>query len=682
MALPTIGNLFMAFGLLSAVVSVVALTWGHRAGESEGESLTNIGYLSTFAAAVFLTLSSSTLVTAFFREDFSFQYVVEQHTTDVSSLAWLYKLAGWWAGREGSLLFWAWLIALFAAWVAFKRMGITDRLSNVALAATNVVQVAFLAALFIENNNPFKVTPPDWLNPATGELLVPYAMNPLLQHWAMILHPPTLFVGYAGLTIPFAFAMAALITKDASKRWVELCDRITVFSWLFLGIGIGLGSIWAYVVLGWGGYWAWDPVENASLLPWLTGVGLLHSFTVYRRRNAFKGWAISMATFSLFFVILGTFITRSGVIQSVHAFEKDPLSLGYFLAMMIGVLIAGLGGLFLRWETFRSEDEFDSLLSKEASYYFNNVIMLVSALVVAFLTLSPAFGLREYGPATYDALAHPIGILYVGIMAICPILSWRKTEGPAFWSRAKWPLGGAAALAVPLLAIWWFELWPNRFKGSVKVLPFEQAIYGPETVIGLLVGALAISLPIYLFIDGARKRAAAKNEGFGTAFLAILTKARTQSGGYITHLGIGIILVGLIGSAMFVNDVKATVAEKPGEKFEAGGYTFTFKSVDQQTLPNGDVDTRLLFDVSRDGRVIGTVNPGQLRFARQGQVRLEAAVISEFLHDIFVVFEQASEEGLAMNVKINPLISWAWFGFALTIIGTVLAMWPKRAAAA
>ncbi len=317
----TLGNLFLGLSALASLLAVISLFWGRVLGAKEGESVTNMGYFLTFGVMGALTVSVGTLLSAFFREDFAFQYVAENHSTDISGLSWLYKISGVWAGREGSLLFWAWLIALFGGYMAWKRMSETDDLSNMSLAVFNIVQLCFTAALLIPLNNPFKVSPAGWVG-ADGELLANVAMNPLLQHWAMIFHPPTLFIGYAGLAVPFAFAIGALIVGDGSKRWVTFVDRITVFSWLFLGIGIGLGAIWAYVVLGWGGYWAWDPVENASLLPWLTGVGLLHSFTVYRRRGGFKKWAVVMATASFILVILGTFITRSGIVQSVHAFQQ------------------------------------------------------------------------------------------------------------------------------------------------------------------------------------------------------------------------------------------------------------------------------------------------------------------------------------------------------------------------
>ncbi len=675
----TVGNLLVWLALIVAAVSIGSLFMGRRAGEEEGETLTNVGYVATFGVFGALTVSVTILVAAFFQENFAFMYVAENHSTDVSSIAWLYDLSGLWAGREGSLLFWAWLVALFGAYVAYRRIHETDELSNMSLLVFNIIQVFFLVSLLIDKNNPFKTTPAAWLGP-NGELMAAVAMNPLLQHWAMILHPPTLFVGYAGLSVPFAFAIGALIVGDGSKKWVVITDRITVFAWLFLGIGIGLGAIWAYVVLGWGGFWAWDPVENASLLPWLTGVGLLHSFTIYRRRGAFKKWAVIMATATFILVILGTFITRSGVIQSVHAFAKDPLSLFVFLSMMILAAIAAVVGLVIRSKEFEGADEFESLTSKESAYYFNNVLMLVAAVVVAGLTMSPAFGGKSYGAETYNAIARPVGILYVLIMAVCPILSWGKTDGATFWKRIKWPVITAGVLTALLGVIWWVELWPNYLVENPAANPLTSVVHGWEALIGLATGALAITVAVYLFADGARKRSAAKGEGYLTSLWRIITKARTQSGGYITHLGVGIILIGLVGSTMFVNEQMATVDTVEGAQFEVGHYTFTYQGIVQEQLENGDIVTNVTFDVDKDGEHIATAAPGKIDFYRQQQTKLNADLIVEPLHDLFVVYQGGEGEIISMQVKINPLISWVWAGFLLTIVGTALASYPKKRA--
>jgi len=687
----TLGQVLLAISAVAAFASIGALVWGHRLGRKEGEGLTNTGYIATFVIAGSMTLALLVLVIAFFRKDFTFLYVALNHSTDVSGLSWLYNLSGVWAGREGSLFFWAWLLSVFAAWMAYKRLDVTDALSNIGLAITNFVQIFFLIALFIETNNPFRTAVIDAAGNLTsgveqfGNINV-LAMNPLLQHWAMILHPPALFIGYAGLTIPFAYALAAVLLGDSSKKWVEIVDRTTVFSWLMLGIGIGLGSIWAYVVLGWGGFWAWDPVENASLLPWLTGVGLLHSFTVYKRREGFKMWAVMMAAVTFVLVLLGTFITRSGVIQSVHSFKPDNLSLWWFLSMMVLSLAVTAIALFgFRAKEFGSDDEFESIISKEGSYYFNNVLMLLAAILVAGMTLAPAFKGPTFNAATFDLLARPIGILYVAIMAICPLLSWNKTDPATFWSRAKWPLGGAAVLATGFLTVWATVMLPN-YTPSAKRLPNLTAILPAvdhtEAVIGILVASLAIALPIYLFIDGARKRASAKGESFGSALGSIIFKARSQSGGYITHLGIGIILIGLIGSTMYVKDVQFFLKEQDGAKQSVGGYDFIFRGFSDVTLPNGDGVSKAKIDVQQGGRSLGRMTPGMTQFANRPpdqNSRLDAAVDVQLLRDLFVVFQGSDQaRGLSFDVKINPMISWAWAGFLITILGAAIAMWPKK----
>lgn len=688
----TFGTVALGVALLASIFSVFVLPRARTDRAGEPATRLHPGYLATFVAAGALTVANLIIVAGFFGNDFSLMYVAENHSTDVSSLAWLYKLSGLWAGREGSLLFWAWLLALFAAWIAYRRMDITDKLSNMGLAITNVILALFTAGMMLSDpNNPFKASPAEWLGP-NGELLVNTAMNPLLQHWAMILHPPTLFIGYAGLTIPFAFAIAALIINDGSDAWVRIVDRITVFSWLFLGAGIGLGSVWAYVVLGWGGYWAWDPVENASLLPWLTGVGLIHSFTVYRRRGGFKRWTVMNAAVTFALVILGTFITRSGVVQSVHAFEKDPVSLVLFLTMIIGAVVAGAVGLWYRWDTFAGNDEFESLTSKEAAYYFNNVIMLISALIVAYLTVSSAlpawlpFGGQSMSATAYNLLARPLGVLYAFIIAVCPILIWRKTDGSTFVSRIRTPLVGAGVLFALLGLEWWLNLRPVYSamvaEGGTNARSFlafgPEIIYSTIALLGLAAASLIISNTTWLFVDGTRKRATAKNESMLTALGNILMKARTQSGGYLAHIGMGIILIGLVGSSMYVRDVRTVVADKPGATFAVSDYTFTYKDTKDVQQANGDTKSVAVFGVSRNGRQLGDITPGQTQFARQDQTRLDASVLAEPLRDIFVVWEGTQGGQLSMNVKINPLIGFAWGGFALLLLGAALAAWPKK----
>lgn len=690
MNLGTLGNVLLAFASISAVASIVA----YAVGGKDGANARRFGHLLTFGVFGFSSLAVLLLLTSFLTENWSLQYVVFNHPTVTGPWAWAYRVSGVWAGREGSLLFWQWLIAIFAAFIAGKMLKRDDQLGATGLGIVNFVQLFFLAALFIETNNPFVTTPAQYIDPNTGQLLISAAMNPLLQTWAMMLHPPTLFIGYAGLTVPFAFGLAALITGDTSKRWVVLSDRITVFSWLLLGIGIGLGSVWAYYELAFGGYWAWDPVENASLLPWLTGVGLIHSMTVYRRRDGFRAWAFMMAAVTFVFVLLGTFITRSGIVQSVHAFQEDPLSFWLFLLMMVGSLAAMAIGVAMRWPKVQSEsDGFERIVSKEGSYYFNNVIMLISAVLVAYLTLAPAFpgwmplGGQSIKAPAYDALARPLGIFYILVMTVCPILAWGGGDWKKLWERARMPIVLGTVLAAAFLAVF-----------ALAMLPF----YSPDgstptwwhlfvAILGVVTSGYAIALPLWLFVDGARKRAAATETTFGSALSWIVFKARTQFGGYLTHLGMGVILLGLVGSTMFVRTHQATLPQQPNATYQADGYTFSYLALEEteENVPagggEGDTVYTLKLDVAKDGQTVDTIDP-QMRFPsqlrQQNSSTQHVAIMHEPFKDIFVSFAGLDNANNAnLTIKFFPLQWWVWAGFIITIIGSAIAAWPKKRAA-
>lgn len=687
MDIGTIGNVLLGLASLSAIASIGAYAFGGQGTDSTRK----LGHLLTFGVFGFTTLAIVLLATAFLTENWALQYVIFNHPTTTGPWAWLYRLSGVWAGREGSLLFWEWVLAIYAAFIAGKFMKNDSRLGAVGLAVLNFVQLFFLAALFIDTNNPFVAAPPGMVDPATGALLTSAAMNPLLQTWAMVLHPPTLFVGYAGLAVPFAFGLAALITGDVSKKWVVLTDRITVFSWLLLGVGIGLGSVWAYYELAFGGYWAWDPVENASLLPWLTGIGLVHSMTVYRRREGFRMWTFMMAAVTFVFVLLGTFITRSGIVQSVHAFQEDPLSFWLFLIMMVGSLAVMAFGVIKRRDQLSSEaDGFEKILSKEGSYYFNNVLMLISAVLVAYMTMASAFpqwmplGGQSIKAPSYDALARPLGIFYILIMTLCPILAWGGGDWKKLWDKAKGPVIIGTPIAAVFVAIYVFAMLPFYTPAGTTAEWWHHFL----ALSGVLVAAYAIALPLWLFYDGARKRAAAKGESFGASLGWIITRARTQSGGYLTHLGMGIILIGLVGSTMFVRTHNAQILQEPGATYEAEGYTFSFVSLDQtqENVPvgatKGDDVYTLNLEVSKDGKKLDDLHP-QMRFpqqlAQQRQSTQHVSLRSEVLKDIFISFSGVGEDNKAVvTIKFFPLQWWVWVGFIVIILGSGLAAWPKK----
>jgi len=690
MSLTTLGNILLAFAGVAAIASIGSIATGRRM--RGGDNLVDMGHYLTYAVMACTSLAILLLASAFLGNNFSLEYVAYNHPTVTGAWAWLYKLSGVWAGREGSLLFWEWILSIYAAVVAHKFMKKHDALGSTAVAIINFVQLFFISAMFIKLNNPFQPLDPSYLD-AAGKLLVEAAMNPLLQNPWMVVHPPALFIGYAGLAVPFVFALAALITGDTSSRWIKDCDRITVFSWLLLGIGIGLGSVWAYVELAFGGYWAWDPVENASLLPWLTGVALLHSMTVYRRREGFRSWTIFLAALTFVLVLLGTFITRSGVVASVHAFEQDMLSFWLFIVMMAGSMFAVVVGLIVRRKSLGGAETFERVISKEGSYYFNNLLMTVAALLVAYLTMASAFKTwplawltswwlgagKTYGAASYDALARPIGIFYLFIMSVCPMLAWGGSEPRELLKRLKWPLIGAAGVGTVLLTLWKTSMLPYYQSSSSSL---TSGLNHTIAIIGLLVAALAISQPIYMFIHGARARSAAKGESFGRSFWTIITKSRTQSGGYLTHLGMGIILVGLIGSTMYVKSYTTALPQETGSSLKAGAYEFVLRSVTQKTETNGDEVYTASLDVKKDGVTERTIGPRlvlPIQLKSKNQSTQKVSIVMSPVKDIFVSFGGIDESGnVALNVKFFPMQGWVWTGFVILILGSGLASWPKR----
>lgn len=692
-----IGLLVAFAGIVVSIVCFVSSTALARRDADRAETFSWGGRVAVLLTAAALTVCCAVLVFCFMTGDMTIEYVAKNHSDASGDLAWLFKLSGLWGGREGSLLFWAWLISLFNGIVAARSMRRGEKLDTLALLVAQIVLVAFVGVLmFSESNMPFAATDAKYLT-ADGRLAgaaTLWGMNTLLEHWAMAIHPPTLFIGYAGLTIPFAYAIAALIANDDSARWVERATPYAMFSWLLLGVGIGLGAMWAYVVLGWGGYWGWDPVENASLLPWLVGVALIHSFTVYRQRGAFKRWSIMCACLTFAFVILGTFITRSGVVQSVHAFAGDPVSLVLFLALIVASVSAGVVGLIARRKTFGvacAGDEAESMLSKETAYYVNNLIMIVFAVLLAYLTVSSAlpswmpFGGQALSAGTYNAIARPLGILYLLVLALCPLLGWGKTDGRAFLRKARIPAVCAVAAFAILMAYFATTLLPaydatiaaggTSAEGLANEGP--RLYYNGLAVVGFAVASVLLFNSLYMVVRSAR----AKGGG--------IRRRLPLLGGSICHAAMAVILVGLIGSSMYVSEYAGYVPYDPetdtaSETFQAGDYTLTYAGNSIEELANGDdMLYSVTFDVAKGGESVGSVSPAVQLVQSTQQQKLVASVIGFPTEDLFVVYRGVNMDGaFSLDVRVNRLISFVWAGFGLLVVGAVVALFGKRAKSA
>lgn len=694
-----IGNVMQALALVFALVSAVLLLAGVKLRGARRDRAVRTGYAFTYVSFGLLTACIGAILVCMLTENYSLAYVVSNYPATDSPLQPLYRVSAVWAGRQGSLLLWTWLIAAFGAAQAHARRRAKDDLTCAALGVTEIVVALFTATLvFSASNNPFMATAAEYLNPDGTLVSKIGGMNPLLMHWAMILHPPATFIGYAAMTIPFAYAMAALITGDLSARWVELCDRLAVFGFIFLSIGMGLGAVWAYVVLGWGGFWAWDAVENASLMSWLTCVAMIHSFTMYRKRGIFKRWSMFAATITFIFVVLGTFITRSGLVQSVHAFAEDPVSTYFFLAIMVASGLAFLLGLLYRHgELGEDDDQIESMVSKNGTYYLTNIVMIMAGVLVAYLTVSSALpGWMPLGGAVvaagaYNAVARPVAVVVVLLMAVCPLLGWRKTQGPAFWRHMRWPLVVAAVIFAIELAYFAFTLVPTYYGiladgGSAAVALAEQGpavYYFALTVVALASAALLLATSGYLLVRGVHARMKNRGESAPAAVINLFRRSPAQAGGYLCHLGVAVVVIGLVGSMMYVREVTVDLAGEAGESARVGEYVLTCTGSERYSDSQDNEIMRVGLDVARageEGRVLGHVAPSMKVAAATSQSTLDASVLTFPTEDLFIAFQGLNADGsLSINVKVNPLILFTWVGGAVSTLGIVLAFAPRRA---
>lgn len=700
------GNALQALALiLSAASSVLLIEGSRRNGrkgtvpEVAGGKLADYGMALVYVSFALLTACVAIILFCMLTENYSLAYVVSNYPATDSPLQPLFRVSAVWAGRQGSLLLWTWLISAFVAAQAFRRRRAREDLTLTALGVAQIVVALFIATLaFSVSNNPFVATAPEYLNPDGTLVSKIGGMNPLLMHWAMILHPPATFIGYASMTMPFAYAMAALITGDLSARWVELCDRVAVFGFIFLSIGMGLGAVWAYVVLGWGGFWAWDAVENASLMSWLTCVAMIHSFTMYRKHGIFRRWSMFAATITFIFVVLGTFITRSGLVQSVHAFAEDPVSTYFFLGIMVASGLAFLLGVVYRHgEIGGDDDQIESMVSKNGSYYLTNIIMLMAGVLVAYLTVSSALpswmplGGTVVAAGAYNAVARPVAVAVVLLMAVCPLLGWRKTQGPVFWRHMRTPLMVAAAIFIAELAYFVLKLVPTYFAvigdgGSAAQALAEQGpavYYFALTLVALASAALLLGTSGYLLVHGVRARIKNRGESAPGATFNLFRRSPAQAGGYLCHLGIAIAVVGLVGSMMYVREATVDLKGEAGESVQVGDYVLTFTGSDRHADSQDNEVMRVELEVTSAGdpdRSLGHISPSMKVSAATGQSTLDASVLTFPTEDLFVAFQGMNADGtLSLNVKINPLILLTWLGGAVSTLGIALAFAPRRA---
>jgi len=627
------------------MASVVFLALGMR---WDRKDLLRNGYYAVYAFFLTTVVAGAVLLQAFLKKDFSFAYVAENSD---ASLSTFYRIAGFWAGQQGSFLLWLLLIAVVAVVIALIDLNKMERLTGGAVMVLCIIGGVFVALMVLDvGSNPF-------VQAEAG--MQPFGLNPLLLHPGMVLHPPALFIGYVGLAVPFAFAVSALLLGRADKTWVRLSQKWAVAGWLFLSLGIGLGAWWAYVVLSFGGYWAWDPVENTSLVPWLTATALLHAFTLYKARGLFKRWALALAAATFWLTILATWTTRTGLIQSVHAFEKRSLLVWILSGFLVVTAVASAALIAWRWRRFESHDQIESLLSRDFLYYLTNLLLTLFAAAIAFGTVVvPLVFERTVGPDTYDAVAQPLGVVMLALIAVCPLLAWRKTDGAELRRTLILPLV-TAALSVPL---WLY-------------LGFQSNIWG---FIGLVVCGFAVGAVLQFVLRTARRAAGPGRSlwaGMGRAF----SGSRTRTAAYFVHFGMILVVAGLIGSSVYKQEESALVKVKAGETASIAGYTLTYKGMKGSTGPQNSTTSIATFDVSRDGTQIGTLTPHTDVYPMSGAA-VRAVILGQPFEDLFVVADEpfdGTSKRIALRMVIFPLIRWVWIGSILLCVGAAVSLWPK-----
>jgi cytochrome c-type biogenesis protein CcmF len=640
--------------IVSAYAAVAALV-GQRRGRSELVQSARNGIL---AVAGLVTIAAAILLYLLLALDFRVQYVYDYVS---SHLAPVYRISAFWAGQEGSFLLWLWFLAVMAALVVQQGKAWDRRLHSYALAVLASSE-AFFALVLITVSNPFATLP---MKPAEGTGLLPLLENP-----GMIFHPPTLFLGYAGYTVPFAFAVAALVSGQLDDGWLRGIRRWSLFAWLTLGVGILLGAWWAYVELGWGGYWAWDPVENASLIPWLVGTAFLHSAMMQERRGMFKVWSMVLAILAFWLCIFATFVTRGGVILSdLHGYASSALPITYYLLVFMAITLFGpLVLLYCRRQQLTSDRELEALLSRESSFLFNNLLLCGMALAVFLGTVFPTLTLIARGERValdasfYNRTSGPLAMVLVLLIGICPVLAWRR----ATTDRLLRSLAYQAVLALIL-----------------AVVLFVLGIREPFALLSFAVCVFVIATILSEFYRGLMARRRTKGESYLIALGRLVAKGRRRYGGYIVHLAIVLIAIGVTGSSVYKNEWLVSLT--PGEETAIGDYTLRYEDYQIEML-NADPETyqskvrfATTLGVHKAGRKIATlVAEKNNHWLLQNPWVTEVAIRSNLKEDLYVILGGLEQDGLAsFQLVVNPLINWLWIGGVLLFIGAAVAMWPS-----
>ncbi len=614
---------------------------------------------SLYAVFFLVLLASLGIVAAFLGNQYEYWYVYNYSNRALDPF---FKVAGLWAGQRGSLVFWALNLGFFSAlavWLNRRRN--RDLMPYVTGVLLTVITFFLVICLFV--SPPFETLP---FTPADGR-----GLNPQLQNYWMVIHPPTLYLGFTAFTVPFAFAIAALLTGKLDSRWIQVSRRWILTSWFFLSLGIVFGMRWAYEELGWGGYWFWDPVENASLLPWLAATAFLHSVMIQESRGMMKVWNMGLVLLTFLMTILATFMTRSGLIESVHSFAQNLTIAWTFLGFM--AVVGAICTVLILWRLplLRSEHQFESFLSREAGFLMNNLMILAVLFAVLWGSLFPLItegvtGARvAVGPPFFDRVTIPLGLILLALMGIGPVIAWRKASPRNL--RRNFLLPGAMGLGAALL------LFALGMRHLYALLTFA-------------IGFFVLVIIVREFWKGTRARARIEGEGVVWAFLHLVQRNRRRWGGYIVHVGVVVMFMGFGGAAF---DEEVRVVMEPGETAtiqSAFGHTYALTYQGLSThMSDNEWRWIATFTVDREGTPFGTINSERQFYPVLNQPSTQVGIRSTFLEDLYVILstvddlpgeEDPGTQRATFQFQVNPLVPWIWYGALILAAGSLVALWP------
>ncbi len=643
--MPLIGQLALALALVLAGYSIIANVVGARASIP---ALTASARHALWAMCAMVTVAVGALWSSLLHSDFSLEYVASYTSF---SLPTIYKITALWGGQQGSLLFWTWLLTIFTGIVAFQNRRRNPEMTPYALAVLAGIAIFFLGML------NFVTLPFDLLAvvPADGQDL-----NPLLQNYWMAIHPPSLYTGYVSASVPFAFGAATLMVGRSDDSWIRSTRRWAIFSWFFLTLGNLFGARWAYEVLGWGGYWAWDPVENAAFMPWLVMTAYLHSVMIQERKDMLKVWNLVLIGMAFGLTLFGTFITRSGVISSVHSFTQSGLG-PYFLTFLITIVVLYTGLLLSRVRQLRTPAEFESYLSREAAFLFNNLVLVGIAFAVFWGTLFPVLseavrGVKiTVGPPFFDKVNGPLALALIFLMGVGPLIAWRRSS---FDSLAK-------TFASPAI-----------FGVTTAVCAFVAGLREWYVLTALSLAAFVLGTIVVEFRRGVSARRHMVAESVPAAIVNLIGKNNRRYGGYVIHIGVVLAFTGIVASAFFKTEVKKSV--KQGDTFQVGPYELEYLGINTTETPHLE-SARARVEVRRNGNPIAMMEPAKLFFKVLQQPATAVAIRSTPAADLYVVLAGTDDQsGLAtFQVFLTPLVFWLWAGGVIMALGAVIVMWPN-----